>query len=106
MAVPTFDWEGKSGKTYRYWTYLIGQQFNATPGNYIFARQPQPGEWIPIYIGQASDLSERFGNHHAIPCILQNGGTHIHAHQKNLDEEARRAEESDLIAKWDPPCND
>lgn len=101
----TILWEGKSGKKYKYWIYPIGQEFNAVPGNYIFAKQPKPNEWTPIYIGETSDLSERFDNHHAMACIKRNGATHIHVHRNDGGEKARRAEEADLISKWDPPCN-
>lgn len=99
------DWEGQSGKKYRYWIYPIGQSFKSVPGNYIFAKETSPNTWRPIYIGQTSDLSERFDNHHAMPCVRQNGGTHIHVHQNGAGEQARRAEEADLIAHWKPDCN-
>ena len=101
----TILWEGKSGKTYKYWIYPFGQTFSVAPGNYIFAKQTGPNPWIPIYIGETSDLSERFDNHHAMPCIKRNGATHIHVHRNDDGEKVRRAEEADLIAKWNPACN-
>ena len=98
------DWTGSSGQKYTYEVYPIGTNFRPVPGNYIFARYA-PGEWFPIYIGETSDLSQRFDNHHAMPCIKRNGATHIHVHENNSGVAARRAEESDLIRRWNPPCN-
>ena len=100
----TVTWPGQSGKQYTYEVYRIGTNFNKVPGNYIFAKQTVTG-WIPIYIGETSDLSQRFDNHHAMPCIKRNGATHIHAHKSSSDANVRRAEESDLIKRWKPSCN-
>ena len=102
---PSIEWEGKSSTKHTYWIYPIGQEFSAVPGNYIFAKETEPNTWAPIYIGETSDLSERFDNHHAMACIKRNGATHIHVHRNNGGEKARKAEEADLIAKWNPPCN-
>ena len=103
--VPTVDWHGKSGTAYRYWVYPVGHEFGEQPGNYIFAKE-EGGQWISIYIGETGDLSDRFDNHHKMPCILENGATHIHAHKSNADENVRKAEEADLIANYPKVCND
>ena len=102
----TIDWPGKSGKTYRYWIYPLPPNFTANPGNYIFAHETTSTKWSPIYVGETEDLSERFDNHHAKECIERQGATHIHAHINNNGQTARRAEEADIIARWNPPCND
>lgn len=103
----TITWTGQSGKEYKYWIYDIGTTFTKAPGNYIFARKTETGTFSPIYMGQTEDLSERFDNHHKMPCIKKNGATHIHIH-RNDNEKDRLAEESDLIAKWKrtSTCND
>ena len=103
-ATQTVTWPGHSEKKYTYYVYKIGTPLKAAPGNYIFAKRTATG-WIPIYIGETSDLSERFDNHHKMPCIKRNGATHIHAHVNNSGVTARRAEESDLIKRWKPSCN-
>ena len=100
----TVNWSGQSRKQYTYYVYRIGTTLKKAPGNYIFAKQTPTG-WSPIYIGETSDLSERFDNHHKMPCITKAGATHIHAHVNNSGVTARRAEESDLIKQWNPPCN-
>jgi hypothetical protein len=104
-STPTIKWPGKSGKTYQYWIYPLPPNFSSEPGNYIFAKQTSPGKWTPVYIGQTDDLSERFDDHHKMPCIKSHGATHIHAHKNTNGETTRKAEEADLIARWNPPCN-
>ena len=105
MAKETIMWPGASGEEYEYWIHLIGATFKDSPGNYIFAKETSPGRWTPIYIGETESLKDRLSNHEKIPCVKRHGGTHIHAHTNSSDVNARRAEESDLRAKWDPPCN-
>ena len=60
---------------------------------------------LPARFGETEDLSERFDNHHKMPCILFQGATHIHVHQNQNGRAARRLEERDLVDKWNPPCN-
>jgi hypothetical protein len=102
---PTIEWGGASGTTYKHWIYPIGTPLAAKGGNYVFAKEIRPKEWTPIYIGQTSDLSTRFEDHHKKECIKRNGATHIHAHL-NAKESDRLAEEADLLKKWGPACND
>ena len=102
---PTIMWPGASGKEYRYWIYPIGTTFEDTPGNYLFAKESSPGRWTPIYIGETESLSDRLSNHDKMPCINRHGGTHIHTHTTFGSQDVRRAEESDLLANWNPPCN-
>ena len=104
-TTPTIEWAGKSGRTYKYWIHPIGTNFKAVPGNYIFAKETSPGRHMPIYIGETGDLSERFDNHHKMPCIRRQGATHIHVHTTSGGQAVRQREEADLIAKWRPICN-
>ncbi len=106
MPQPTINWPGQSGREYTYKIYSLSTEFKRLPGNYVFARENTPGKFLPVYIGETSDLSERFDNHHKMPCIRKHGATHICVHTSSADEEIRRAEEDDLITKWRPPCND
>ncbi len=102
--IQTCTWQGASGQRYEYEIYPISTEFNAAPGNYIFAKLSSQNRWFPVYIGQTDNFLERFGNHHAAECIKRNGATHIHAH-RNDSRTARLAEESDLLAAHNPPCN-
>ena len=106
MAEETIKWIGQSGKEYTYWVYIIGTTFNKCPANYIFAKRTQPDKLLAIYIGETEDISERFDSHHKMPCIRQNGATHICVHKSSGDKKLRCAEESDLIANYHPVCND
>jgi len=103
---PTILWSGQSGKEYKYWISDLNSTFKQSPGNYIFTKETQPGRFVPIYIGQTSNLSERLENHDHLPCIRRNGATHICSHTSSNDEATRRAEEDDLIQHWSPICND
>jgi len=105
MAEETVLWTGASGQQYKYWVCSIGASFKKEPGNYIFAKKTLDGRWAPIYIGETDNLLTRLRNHEKLPCVRRNAGTHVHAHLSSPDERVRRVEESDLIEKWDPPCN-
>ena len=104
-ATRTCVWQGASGRSYEYWVYPWPTEFKNVPGNYIFAKVNSRNLWEAVYIGETSDLSERFDKHHAMPCINRNGVTHIHVHANNDGATARRKEEADLIAKYSPVCN-
>ena len=100
----TQHWVGVSKQTFKYWVYPIGTSLKPEGGNYIFAKLDMNGRWVPVYIGQTSNLAERFDDHHAAPCILRNGATHIHAHL-SADKHARVKEETDLRANYRTACN-
>jgi len=102
----TIVWAGISGKGYTYEIHPIGTTFKEEPGNYIFAKETQPRNWTPCYIGQTENLNKRLENHEKEGCAKRNGATHIHAHLTSGGEAVRKAEEEDLIRKWKPPCND
>jgi hypothetical protein len=95
----TCEWVGKSGTRYTYYIYALPASFNPNQlGNYIYAKKDSQGYWQPIYIGQG-DLNDRANNHHQAACIRQKGATHFHCH-KNDTEQARLAEERDLLANY------
>ena len=103
----TISWAGLSGQSYKYWIYPIGTSFNALPGNYIYTRETQPDTFVPIYIGETENLAERtLSTHHKRDCINRNGATHIHVHESSNSVYTRRAEEKDLVERWNPCCND
>ena len=106
MATADIQWEGASGKKYGYWIYKIGTTFKDEPGNYIYAKESSPNRWRPVYIGETGSLRDRLADHEKEDCATRNGATHIHAHTSSNDVSVRRAEESDLIEKWNPVCND
>ena len=97
-------WTGASGKQYQYSIYEKGTTFKAIPGNYVFAKRIDANRWQAIYVGQTSNLSERFDDHHKKPCIDRHGATHIHVH-RNDDDQARLDEEREIIQYHQPLCN-
>ena len=105
VDAPTINWVGQSGTKYKYWIYEIGTTFKPSPANYVFAKRTKEDTYRPIYIGQTEDISERFDNHHKMPCIKRNGATHVCTHDKGQNEANRLTEESDLIENYKPICN-
>lgn len=96
---------GQSGREYRYWIYELPPTFGDAPGNYAFAKRTTSGKWAIIYIGETENLSDRFDNHHAMPCAKRQGATHIFAHKTEGGKSERVTEETDLVRKYSPPCN-
>lgn len=99
-------WPGQSGKKYLYGVYEIETSFKDVPGNYIYAKKNNSGNWTPLYIGQTENLGQRLEDHEEESCAKRYGATHVHVHGNEGGESARRAEEKNLILKWQPPCND
>ena len=108
MNEPEIIWEGVSGKKYGYWIRPIYTSWKEMPGNYIYAMEAGPGsrEWVPLYVGQTVNLSQRLADHEKEAELIRRGATHIHAHTSSAAEQDRLAEERDLIAKLTPPCNE
>ena len=111
MAAPTINWQGSSGTTYTYWTYQLDAECRPTTelqnvaGNYIFAKESSPNYYVPLYIGETSELKTRLDNHNEVPCLKSQGATHVHVHTSSQYDATRRTEEQDLITKWNPACN-
>lgn len=100
------DWAGVSGETYGYFIDPIGTKFLNVPGNYVFAFEPKPGYWQAVYVGESDSLGKRLTNaHEKLAAAVKLGATHIHTHVNDRGEDARLAEEVDLIVRWNPPLN-
>lgn len=99
---------GVSGKQYSFSVYPLNTEFKALGGVYYFSiRTTKPdggGNHTPLYIGQTSDLSSRFTDHHKEACMDSRGVNCISVHV-DQDEDSRLAKEQDLIAAYNPPCN-
>ncbi len=99
-------WPGQSGTEYTDHILPRGSTFDTgQPGNYIHAKETTPNHFKPVYIGQTGDLNSRLANHEQQECVDGNGATHLHVHLNSAGEKARRAEEEDLILRWQPVCN-
>ena len=107
MAIQQYEWTGQSRSRYIYFVYDIPMKPFDAPANYIFTRWDRKTQtWYPLYIGETDNLTQRFNNHEKWPCAQQHGVTHIHVHNKSTSQLDRRLEKDDLIAHWNPPCND
>lgn len=96
-------WTTNRGK-YVYEVHPLNTKFKNVGGNYIFAYLGNGG-WYAVYVGQTNDLGVRLTDHEKQPQAIKNGATHILVHA-NSSEQARLAEEADIVAFSQPPCND
>jgi len=105
MADKFIDWQGNSGRSYRYEFVDMSLPFRAVGGNYAFVRHLPNGNFIPLYFGESGDLSQRMPGHKVWAKALSFGATHAMAHATPAGYLSRLAEEQDLIAYWNPALN-
>jgi hypothetical protein len=99
-------WVGQSGTEYPYQIYPLDAQFQALPGNYIYAKRSEGGTWVPLYIAQTRSLNQRLEGHVSAEDARAHGATHVHVHFSSAGQAARCSEEHDLVNQWRPECND
>ena len=94
---------GASGQVYLYQECDLYGVWNPVPGNYAFLDNSN----VVDYLGQTNDLSKRKpGPTHETWALAQRfGATKVVARVNTGGEAARKAEEADLIAAYDPPAN-
>jgi len=100
---------GDSGKKYDFIVYSLDTGFDAVGAVYFFTERTEKsdGGFVHssyVYVGQTGDLSERFDNHHAMPCIEKNGANCICIH-KESSKDKRCEIEQDLIDNYNTLCN-
>ena len=105
LGLGVYQWVGQSGQKYRYSVHMYGTVFGPGPANFVLARELRAGQYQAVYFGETADLSEPFKDPVVTQCIKAERVTHIHVRHASDREEVRRAERSDLIARWNPPCN-
>jgi hypothetical protein len=107
MADSTVDWPGKSGQKYRYWfaDSMAPTNFQSVGGNYMYVKRLPNGNYLPLYIGETQNLSDRHSDHERLADAKRAGATHLMAHTTPAGEKARKDEEKDLIAYWNPVLN-
>jgi predicted GIY-YIG superfamily endonuclease len=103
------DWRGQSGRSYRYWFHSSiappSADLKKVAGNYMYVRQTRTGGWLPVYIGQADDVSARLPSHERLADAKKADATHLMTHTATSGEQTRLDEERDLIQYWNPPLN-
>lgn len=101
-------WTGKTGVMYRYWLANVGAAFDDAPGNFMLLRETTPGQYAPVYVGEAESLEHALNSIDADPAVtaaLEAGATKVCSHETVGGEVGRRIEARDLIAAYDPPVN-
>lgn len=94
---PNCTWTGASGREYEYDIYRLPLSVEpGHAGNYVYAKRDAQHRWAPVYIGQGDLAQSASDKHPRAACIAERGATHFHCH-RNADEEARAAEEQDLL---------
>lgn len=99
------NWQGLSGRLYRYAFVDMRVPFRPIGGNYAFVSRLPNGNFAPLYFGETHDLGERMPNHEVWPKAVALGATYAMAHATPDGYLARLAEERDLIALWNPRLN-
>lgn len=108
--------KGKSGNEYTFKLYsfdnfdeLSEEIAGKLAALYLFTkRNLKNGKYVHdyIYLGETSDISTRYGNHHKRRCITSHGSNCIGFFFTDKDEEERKAMEKDILEANDFPCND
>jgi hypothetical protein len=96
---------GASGRAYFYTPYAWGTRWRADPANYAFGWLDEVGIWQLAYIGETANLLSRMATHSQWPTATKRGCTHVLVNLNAGGMAARRAEEQDLILKYQPPLN-
>ena len=118
--IDTLTLKGKSGNTYTFnmCTYDTMDEIDdavenfAQAGLYVFTyRYTKQGDvryWYNIkYIGETEDYSKRdYSNHHKKDDIEKANANSWGYCTLTASEKDRKAIEADLIAQYNPPCND
>ena len=83
--------------------------FKAIPALYMFGKMSEDQSKIKlIYLGETSDLSTRFDNHHKERCIRLHEANCIGicVEKEFKEEEKLKEAEQDILAAYNFPCND
>lgn len=106
----TITFTGSSGSKYEFTVYSFDTDFkdNVSCVYFVTKRtQSSYGDYshTGIYVGETSDLSERFSNHHKHKCFEKNNCNCICIYLEK-SEKTRLEIEQDLIDNYHPPCNE
>lgn len=81
----TVTFTSDSGNKYKFNVYSRDSNFKALAAVYFFTKRIKKSNGRynhskHVYVGQTKDLSERFDDHHKMPCIKRNGANSICIH--------------------------
>ncbi|KPJ52278.1 hypothetical protein AMJ39_08235 [candidate division TA06 bacterium DG_24] len=108
--IGTVTFTGQSGTKYEFAAYPWGTAFKDDYAAVYFVteryKEAKGGfSHRHIYVGETEELGIRFENHHKAECFEEESANCICVYGED-DEDERLAIEQDLLAKYDPPCND
>ena len=96
---------GASGAEYFYTPYPFAEtRWHADPANYAFAHWDD-GAWRVAYIGETASLFHRMRAHEQWPAAKRLGCSHLLVNLNAGGVKARRVEERDLVARYQPALN-
>lgn len=105
----TMKFRGASGREYSFDVYPFDTTWrdNVAAVYFVTRRyQKEDGKYYhdEIYVGETTNLKERFQKHHKIECFYRKNANCICILlESNLD--TRLSIEADLISAHNPPCN-
>lgn len=112
----TTSLKGKSGKKYTFDLYSfdkfdeLSDEITAEKGAiYLFTKHIlKNGKYYHeyIYLGETSDISTRYANHHKRRCIMSHSSNCIGFIFTDASDDERKAMEKDILEANDFPCND
>ena len=101
--------KGDSGTQYRFKVFPLGTRFHSLSGIYMIAYRahaPQGGHRHKVlYVGNTEDFSQPFEKHRKAKDLVKLGANCICV-QSDKSEKSRQEKELDLIAAFNPACND
>ena len=77
--------QGASGKKYLFLVYPLGNPLPSSGGIYFISNRSEKGIHSPIYIGESSNLLERFQNHHKAECFEKKGANCLSIYPDNSE---------------------
>ena len=108
-SLGSMNLKGNSGRGYSFEIYALGTSFQNFGAVYAVTRRHQKtdGSWVHtvIYVGETGELGNRLSSHHKQSCFDTHQANRILVHSDG-NESSRLQKEADLIANYNPPCND
>jgi len=107
--IETVRCKGESGKTYCLDTWsLEDPELGDFECVYIYSKR-ENGSWIPIYIGETTELATRIDRHkngktRSDKCIRSKDPTHIHIYYPKPGEDREKVE-TDIRHAYNNTCN-
>jgi len=91
--------------SYEFNSYAPNSTWNDVAGVYIFCGVNAQNQWVPLYVGQAESLRDRFSSHEKWAPAVQHGARHVHV--RVIPQAAMRdVIEREIIKAYQPRLND